>query len=54
MLAPDDMYFKERPKLIIPDDNRGNDITLLVLLVINFSIFVTNGLLIYGYFYFKQ
>lgn len=54
MLAPDDMYFKERPKLIIPDDNRSNDITPLVLLVISFSIFVTIGLLIYGYFYFKQ
>lgn len=51
---PDDMYFKERPKLIIPDDNRDNDITPIVLLVINFSIFVTIGLLLYGYFYFKQ
>lgn len=59
MLAPDDMYFKEIPKLIIPEDNKSNrsnnsnNITPLVLLVINFSIFVTIGLLISGYFYFK-
>lgn len=59
MLAPDDMYFKEIPKLIIPEDNRSNrsnnsnNITPLVLIVINFAIFVTLGLLMCGYFYFK-
>lgn len=62
MLAPDDIYFKEIPKSIIPEDNRSNrsnrsnnsnNITPLVLIVINFAIFVTLGLLMCGYFYFK-
>lgn len=49
MLAPDDMYFKEIPKVIIPENDRDSNIGPIIICTTILAIFTTIGLLVYAF-----